>query len=879
MRILEARIHGFNGIRNAHLDLSQEPEGTLFAVTGTNGAGKTTLSELLGPGIWFNWMPSRACKVSQVADHTNAELWVKWQAGDHVLEGRMLVDPDRGTHKGMLTVDGEPQGRELLTQYLEDVAAYLPPRDVFLATAFRAQRTELGDPEKAGHMLAHGRAGRKRIYGQIIGLDEIQTMAGNARSAPGKVRDRLKVLDEGATAKQTAQAELEQITADLATLGAELGTMESDAAARAEEARIAGEAFAKAAEARQAWERESRQINERLAALRAELAEINKATPDKRSRLIQLQEIAAAREGLEADVADHDDIKRRRDEIGRAISALQADRRHAAEEGRRLTSEVATTLMKAGLLDEKAIGEAEAKHLAALEKAETARALADAGAGEMDAIKAKIATLEAEWLEISAGLTGEEIAVTRDRARVGAELASWRQQAALVSRVPCKGERLTIPWEHDGADYETVDCGACELLQAAKAAAGRVAELEAEAEAIEARGEAAAEKKARGQAKKAEIDLLRRREQEIATEAQAASTAEREARSAGEWVELTKQRQAAALEAKGALADVNARADSNKEKIKSIAAEIVKAEADFAAVGTRWNEIQRGLRALQEVGKAEAEAPHVREWLDTSRDRAEAIKVEGIQLKERQEMLEEPAAADDLGQAAQVARQASEQAARALKQALEERGRKEGRRGQLKRRIDELEAQASRAESGRLTLAAVDLLARSLGDNGIQAHLIDGSAPEVTETLNQILGASYGDRFQAKLLTAREGSKKGTTVEAFDVVVYDGKKGGKEVPLEMLSGGEQVNVVEALQLALSIYRGRRNHSTRIRSFWRDEASGQLDAENAPLYPLMLRKAMEVGGFGWGFYVSQRPEVYKQADVRIHVDGGRVSMFR
>jgi exonuclease SbcC len=167
-----------------------------------------------------------------------------------------------------------------------------------------------------------------------------------------------------------------------------------------------------------------------------------------------------------------------------------------------------------------------------------------------------------------------------------------------------------------------------------------------------------------------------------------------------------------------------------------------------------------------------------------------------------------------------------------------------------------------------------NLLATALGRDGVQALEIDAAGPEVARLTNELLAACYGPRFSLTFETLREKkSSPGEYSEAFDVRVYDG---GAERQVEALSGGERVIVGEALGLAIAIFNARKS-GIRYRTMWRDETAGALDPDNASAYVSMLRRARELGGFAQVLFVSHQKEVQEAADVRLLVEGGRVSV--
>jgi len=149
---------------------------------------------------------------------------------------------------------------------------------------------------------------------------------------------------------------------------------------------------------------------------------------------------------------------------------------------------------------------------------------------------------------------------------------------------------------------------------------------------------------------------------------------------------------------------------------------------------------------------------------------------------------------------------------------------------------------------GRLTdLAPLELLAEAFGPTGLQAMEIDAAGPAFTAIADKLVDACFPGRFRIELATQRE-KKGGGTAETFDVVVYDSER-GREGPIEMLSGGEQVVMDEAIRTALAIVgtdRGAWSH--RWRTLWRDETPANLYGEVAERYLAMLARAREVGGY-------------------------------
>lgn len=164
-------------------------------------------------------------------------------------------------------------------------------------------------------------------------------------------------------------------------------------------------------------------------------------------------------------------------------------------------------------------------------------------------------------------------------------------------------------------------------------------------------------------------------------------------------------------------------------------------------------------------------------------------------------------------------------------------------------------------------------LQKALGPEGVQALEVDAAGPEVSDLINELLGACYGSRFTCRLETATLKADGSGTKEIFDLVVIDSEM-GTEGSASDLSGGERVLVAEALSLAIAIFNCRRS-SIPILDLFRDECAGALDVERAPKYVEMLRKAVRLGGFHRVYFIAHQPELWGLGDACIEVVDGRI----
>jgi exonuclease SbcC len=187
------------------------------------------------------------------------------------------------------------------------------------------------------------------------------------------------------------------------------------------------------------------------------------------------------------------------------------------------------------------------------------------------------------------------------------------------------------------------------------------------------------------------------------------------------------------------------------------------------------------------------------------------------------------------------------------------------------------DAQTAKARASGLAADLDDWkhLQKSLGKDGIQALAVDAAGPEVSDIINELLHTCYGSRFTASLQTTTLKADGSGTKEIFDLNVIDTEM-GTDGSADQLSGGEEVIVSEALSLAIAIYNCRRS-SIPMLDLWRDECSGALDVDHAPLYVEMLRKAIDIGGFNRVYFIAHQPELWEMADARLRINNGVVSV--
>lgn len=134
------------------------------------------------------------------------------------------------------------------------------------------------------------------------------------------------------------------------------------------------------------------------------------------------------------------------------------------------------------------------------------------------------------------------------------------------------------------------------------------------------------------------------------------------------------------------------------------------------------------------------------------------------------------------------------------------------------------------------------VLEKAFANSGIQALELEAAIPEVASLTNSILQSSYGDKFLVTFSTLRQGKTK--IVDDFCIDVTN-TESGWTTPIELLSAGEKIWVIQSLYFAFSIIRMQRTgFNFQVRFI--DESDGELDSEKRLQYVSMIRSTHELG---------------------------------
>jgi len=861
-------VRGINAIRDLSVDLSAVPPG-LCAVVGDNGQGKTTLLECMLPATLWLTMPTRPGTLSDAC--TGRDSLIDLTHVHNGTEYRHVVQVDTGasdksrpTTEAYLYVDGQAVNDGKLGTYAEEVARWLPPQNLVLASSFAAQ-------DGSGSFARLDVAGRKALFRSMLGLDGLQALADRAalhrRPLDGMAAD----LDRQAAALAADRARAADLDRQVAAARDQVPALRA-AVAAARKHHVA----AQAAHATQA-------------ALLRQLSTARDQALQQRDQLAaQAQAARTKADAARRDLAAAEVLLRQADAI--AAAAAQA----ATQVQARVQAEAAYREARAELqrLDRAAEDAAASRSrleadLRRVQQQLQAASQADAQLPQLEADAARLAALRQQRPGLAtaaddasrAHRTADDAAQQRQRAAVRqvdaarADLDRARRDAAVLNKVPCEG-RWDVRLPQQQGDT-MIDCSACPLLGTAAQARDTLPQLEqaladAEAEAAAARGDVVGVADLRAAADEARRAV---RDLDLAiVDLSGADTALERARDA-----QAQRAQAAATltELQAAVAALD-KADADRAALR---------DAHLAALTTAEAAGRTAAAALVELGdvearkaalaKAAAEAPLLRRALADHDAQAATADTQHAAVV----VPPEPAQQAQVVAAHQQAVQEAQAAAEGRQDALEGHLAALSTLAGLRQALGDLDArdaalQADRDRVARRRAGWV-LLERAFGPDGIQALEIDAAGPGVSELCNDLLH-TVGAPYTVELRTIREATATRKQREVFDVLVHDGRTGTSR-DLGRMSGGEQVLVEESLKLGIAVHVAQ-HWDGGVRTLWRDETDKGLSLRNQEQYPTMLRLALDRGRFDRCFYITHSPVAAAQADSVLLVRGGRAEVL-
>jgi exonuclease SbcC len=843
MRLDREALRGVLCFANTlEIDFRELPAG-LIAMVGENGVGKTTAMEAPLATVFRSFLSRDGALVDYAL------------ARDAFLETEFSLD-GRGTYRAHVNLDGVKRGTDaVIEQILPDgtrrvlndgkvttfdqvVARTFPSRALLQASAIICQ-TRKGN-------LADLKIGERReVFAELIGLGHYQQMADMAKSAAGVVeaaRGRLAAVRD-ALARETTPETENAIAGDDKRLGDEAAIQ---AAERERVQSLVAGVETDLAGVQEQAARYQAAIVKRDGA-RAEIGHLErdqqKGRADFDAEVHQYGSEANAANGRSTQaLADLDAQAKDPAPLTRDLAAIAADlNRELAEIGRRVTN------------NRKVLQEADQIRKAATAKAE-AEAELGAGRRRENAARDELAQFDRDRDALRAELHAVELKE--------ADLRRAEQDVAALNAMPCEGKMIGC--ERCGGIRE---CGKCPALITAKAAEKRVPGLRAEVQRRAAIEEAQQENMRAVAAKRSDLADVQKQiatfEGEIAdlapkagllaavetAEARITQLEEQRYQAVGRQAEQERMARARETTRLSELAERRARTETDARQAAALALDRHKQR--IAGLTVHLADLDGRLAILKaDVATAEAEAQ------ETAAAAVRARGLEGELAAHRRRWDDAVAATARIeAQQADVAR----------------------RRQELIARRAELAGIGSRIRALEAELLEWGLLAKALGKDGLQKLEIDIAGPTVSTYCNALMAECFGPRFTLELVTQEAKVGGGGLKETFSIHVYDGQRGGEARDIGDLSGGEKVIVAEALANAITLTVNARNEAP-IRTFFRDETTGALDAENAARYVAMLRKVQQIGGFHQGIFITHNESAAALADAQLYFHDGAVDVL-
>jgi exonuclease SbcC len=807
----------FGGLGRFHAEvivpIEELGDARLVALVGITGAGKTTAMETV-PGAVYRTTPSRGPLAKLAGAKTSFVEMVVDCNGRHVC--KIMIDGTLKTPKAeayLIGPDGEPINDGKVSTYDKAIAERFASSDVFLASAFACQK-------KHGSFLKIPVAKRRELFVEMIGCGALQKIS----DAAGK---HVRAANEKLTKLRARKEALEGAWVNAKALRWELDTARDAEAAAKEQLDVVQDAAKNADRRVREWGEKNHELKQTATEARAELAsarsvrdaiaDANIGLSDKetalRAKTAGLGARLGQRAALEAEAAAGD-------EATDQLEAVEAEMDRRRDEQQQHVRDLAAWSSARDEL-QRAVSEAERRHAAARDAAET-----------------DLATAEKERTRARAQARRDidrQIADASDHLeRRQKEEERSKKAAARIDSVPCGGVG-----EYSG----------CELISDAVAEAARLDERE---HATRAAGQAAA----RARATSVEDDP-----------AVAAATADVEAKTAA--LDKARSDDTAVRQAHDALkahpeepgppapmTDLEARLTSLRRR----SAAATDARAKLGAL----REIEQQLGGLrEEIGELAAEIDRGIDKLAVAGEaveRATGAAAAAVAAAEAHASRQPPAADPDALSSARGAVTAAVAAVAAtqakLEAATEAAADLAAIRAAITGELEELDDWAH--------------IQKAYGPRGIQALEIDCAGPEVSGLINRLIHSGYGSRFTCELRTTAP-TNDGGTKEIFDLNVIDSEM-GTDGSVDNLSGGEETIVGEAISIAIAIYNTRRS-SIPMLDLFRDECSGALSAGHAIKYVRMLLRALDLGGFRRCYFVAHQPPLWRLADERILFENG------
>ncbi len=780
--------------------LDFEPLG-VACLAGPNAAGKTALLDGLTFALWNEARaPARAC-IRHGAESARVEFHFDLDDTRYQVVREVFRAPHKTARLELLRLDAQGAVEQRLTHTsARETQAQLDrllrvSYESFVTSSYLLQG-------QAGLFTAMSPADRKRVLGDILGLESYDALAVAARLQHEEDKGRLAQVEDDLARLRERVARREEVDESVHAADAAAGA--ARAATETAERRLA-DARARATAA-QAVAGQLAERRRELGAITSDQEHLQAQQIELHIEITELESLVARRPEVER---AHGDLRAAQELVtaleARREDALTADR--ALQEHRAVWTAVHTGFEqgRVGLSRQRGDLQAAVAHAPEMERkiTETEAALAaltviererDAAEHERETLRTKMAQRGAERARC------EEL-----EAQLAARLVALRDATAAC---PVCAKPLA-PEQRERLVAET----SAELRAATDALAAADCGTAADSEASSALDERLADLRTRV----AEAPHLRQRLGDLQSRLQHAQDA---------------QATLARVAAKLAAADAEHAAE--RETFERRDGALVDA---LAAIGFDAAALAEAKRALDALRAAERDYERLAEAERLLPARRTALSRLDVQIRKKsarhadlthallaleQQAGDLPAlaAAVSSAEAAHAAAGADERDAIALLATLR------SERDRLEQQAAEIETR--RADIERL-LAAADAhrtLAETFSTKGAPALIIERTLPSLTLAANRVLDRLTDGVMRLQLAATRE-TQRGTEQETLQIEIFGDSPEPR--PYELLSGGEKFRVDFALRVALSQFLAQRA-GTRLQMLVIDEGFGTQDAE-------------------------------------------------
>ena len=443
MRIDKIKLHGFTTYKDEQtLDLAALGPG-IIAVAGPNGSGKTTLLEAI-TGAIYRQTPSRG-SIASMATARDARIEI---SGENGAPFSITLDVD--AHNGKqeaLAVDGagEPLAGPKVKDFDKFVAEHFPSLDVYLASFFASQTG-------VGSVLKMSRSDRRALFGRLLGLERLESMAIAAREKARAVESEMTAAKAALDAVRSGAGDVVAIEAAYSEAKEREAAAVTDAAKAGERYKAAKATLDKAMAAEEEWKR-----------AQVRLEDASRRADEAKAALRRLEAQAKALEPVLARSGEIRAVAARLAEISAEMESVRTQGEVAAAEYDK-AKDVATT--KARALETAGFALRDAVRIRTDAETRSQEAIARLGA----AVKATAAVPCAGVLE-DAKRSGCTALIghfkTRDECRV------------IIDAYAAKASGLDAAVESAGATKTTADAAAAKANEALNGAGRKVTELRA----------------------------------------------------------------------------------------------------------------------------------------------------------------------------------------------------------------------------------------------------------------------------------------------------------------------------------------------------------------------------------------------------------------